>query len=173
MAFQSSQPWIGSQARKKSLPATFVRLLGKTNFVSTSFVPAPVPSELQSFVPAWAPSLPAKKSVPATSVSQLGLEVAVPGLISRSGIPAAVPSVLRAPGRGRLGGGEEEDPATFVRNSGFELAGPGLSPLRRYVPAQVPLDFQSSLPCGTSLAAKKSFPATAVRWNGAESSSRA
>ena len=72
----------------------------ETNFVSTSFVPAPVPSELQSFVPAWAPSLPAKKSVPATLASELGSELAVPGLSSRSFIPPRCRPTSRAPGHG-------------------------------------------------------------------------
>ena len=58
----------------------------------TSFVPAAVPSDLQSSLP-WVPSLAAKKSVPATFVSQPGVELALPGLMSlTSFVPAAVPS---------------------------------------------------------------------------------
>ena len=65
-------------------------------WMSMSFVPAAVPLDFQSSLP-WVASWALKKSVPATSVREAGLELPLPGTMSRTSfVPAAVPFDLQS-----------------------------------------------------------------------------
>ena len=76
--FQSSRPFVGSKAAKKSVPFTSARLLGRELLLPglmsfTGTVPPVVPSLFQSSSPIDGAKT-TKKSVPFTSVRSLGEE---------------------------------------------------------------------------------------------------
>ena len=69
---------------------------------------------------------------------------------------------------GRLFSREEKRPGDVREEVGVRARRTGIESPEEVRPRPGPVGLPSSLPCGTSLAAKKSVPVTAVRWNGAE-----
>ena len=130
------------------MPATTVRFCGNASPFVTGFVPAAVPSDIQT---SWScgESAAVKKSEPAKSVSCPTPPPSLPGRMSLTSlVPAVVPSVLQSslPCVPSLAA-KKIVPAASVKSRGNEFGTPGRTSLTSLVPAAVPFDLQGSVPC--------------------------